>query len=421
MIGGGILGLTAALRFAQASARVTVLEREDRVGGLVASFEIGGTPIERFYHHLFRTDRDIQSLINEAGLGSELVWRRPDTSVLSGGKFYSLDSALDVLRFSPLRLIDRLRLGAGVGYLRMLGDFHRLEGQTASAWIRRWMGPEVYRLLWGPLLRAKFGAYAEEIALPWFWSRVHLRTPSLGYIRGGFFRLYHRLAEILEQQGARICLGIEVRSIRAAAGQVLVETSSGTETFDRLLATTPTRLFMRLAPDLPEDYRASYDPGDFYGAHSVVLGLDRSLLDGIYWLNINDPGFPFMVAVEHTNFMPTSDYGGLHVLYLGNYLAMSDPLFQRSDDEVLGQFLEAVRRINPRFDASWVVESHVFKAPYAQPIVTRDYHRHIPPHETPLSGVFLANMFQVYPQDRGQNYSVQMANRVARQVLAGLG
>jgi protoporphyrinogen oxidase len=96
---------------------------------------------------------------------------------------------------------------------------------------------------------------------------------------------------------------------------------------------------------------------------------------------------------------------------------MSNPLFGRPDDEVLADFTAALRRVNPAFDPSWIVESHVFKAPFAQPIVTVDYHTHIPPHQTPLPGVFLANMFQVYPEDRGQNYSVKMANRVAKQVL----
>jgi protoporphyrinogen oxidase len=421
VIGAGILGLTAALRFAQAGAKVTILEREERVGGLVASFEIGGSHLERFYHHLFRSDRDVQALIAEMGLGDQLVWPRPDTSVLYGGRVYGLDSATDVLRFTPLSFLARLRLGLGSAYLKLESNYRRLEGQTAAAWIRRSMGEEVYRVLWGPLLRAKFGDFADAVAMPWFWSRVHLRSSRLGYLRGGFFKLYSRLAEDLERRGVTIALGTEVRSIKSENGQVLVETGTGVEKFDALLATTPTRLFMRLAQGLPDEFKAQYDRGDFYGAHSMILGLNRSLLNGTYWLNVNDPGFPFLAVVEHTNYMPASDYGGIHVVYLGNYLPMTDPLFQRTDEEVRATFLEAVKRINPEFDESWVVESHVFKAPYAQPIVTVDYHQHIPPHRTPLPSVYLANMFQVYPQDRGQNYSVRMANQVAKQMLADIG
>jgi protoporphyrinogen oxidase len=170
---------------------------------------------------------------------------------------------------------------------------------------------------------------------------------------------------------------------------------------------------------LPDEYLSRHDRGDFYGAHSVILGLSQQLMRGTYWLNIHDRGYPFLTVVEHTNYMPANDYGGLHVVYMGNYLPMTDPLFTRPDDEVLRDFLQALKRVNPAFDQSWVREAHVFKAPFAQPIVTVDYHQHIPPHETPLPGIYLANMFQVYPEDRGQNYSVRMANRVASQMIQG--
>jgi protoporphyrinogen oxidase len=256
--------------------------------------------------------------------------------------------------------------------------------------------------------------------MPWFWSRVHLRSQRLGYLRHGFYRLYARLAEMLEERGARVLLKTEVKWIRAGEGHVQVDTSAGTEEVDALLATTPTRVFMKLAEGISEEYRAQYDWGDYYGAHAVILGLNRQLLDSTYWLNVNDPGFPFLAVVEHTNYMPPSDYNGLHIVYLGNYLPMSDPLFQRPDEEVLSDFLAALHRVNPAFDESWVEESHVFKAPFAQPIVTVDYHHHIPPHETPLPRVYLANMFQVYPEDRGQNYSVRMANAVSRRMLQDL-
>ncbi|HZT05399.1 MAG TPA: NAD(P)/FAD-dependent oxidoreductase [Chloroflexota bacterium] len=417
VIGAGILGLTAALRFAQAGMRVTVIEREEEVGGLVASFKIGGAHLERYYHHLFRSDRDVRALIAEAGLEHALVWPRPDVSSLCGGRFYGFDSPTDVLAFSPLPFADRVRLGACAAYLKLERNYHRLEGQTAASWIKRWMGEEAYQVFWGPLLRAKFGDFAEQIAMPWFWSRVHLRSQRLGYIRGGFYRLYARLAEQLEQSGAEMRLKTEVKSIRSD-DSVHVDTSDGAFDFDQLLVTTPTRVFMRLAVNLPDEYRSRYDTGEYYGAHSVILGLNRQLMERTYWLNIHDPGFPFLTVVEHTNFMPASDYDGLHVVYLGNYLPMSDPLLRKPREEVLKEFTSALRRINPDFDEGWVVESHVFAAPFAQPIVTVDYHEHIPPHETPLRGVYLANMFQVYPEDRGQNYSVRMANRVAARMIS---
>jgi protoporphyrinogen oxidase len=425
VLGGGALGLTTAYRLAKAGHHSVVLEREGRLGGLAGSFEVGGNHLEKFYHHLFKTDRIIVELIEEVGLGDQLYWGRPKTSNLIGGKAYQLDSVSSVLRFGPLSPLSRLQLGLGVAALKALPSHKPLEGQTAAGWIRRWMGAAPYQVVWEPLLRSKFGAYYDKIAASWFWSRVHLRTSSLGYLRGGFHQLYSRLAERIVEQGSEIRLGQEVTEIAGAAeGKVRVGFRSAEgereEVFDAVVASLPTRLFLRLAKGLPAEYRERYDFGDHYGAHCVVLALDRQLLvDNTYWLSVNDPAYPFLAVVEHTNFLPPAEYQGLRLVYLGNYLPTSHPLFHQSDQETIDSFLPHLRRINPEFSESWIKERYAFKAPFAQPIVTVDFHEHIPPLETPIPNLYLANMFQVYPQDRGQNYSVKLGNEVARLVIGG--
>jgi protoporphyrinogen oxidase len=419
VLGAGALGLSCALRLAQAGEPVVVLEKEAVPGGLAAGFRVGATYLERFYHHLFRTDRTIVALIQELGLGDALYWGRPTTSVLRDGRFYPFDSALAVLRFRPLPPLARLRLGAAVAYLKLVRDYRRLPAEPAARWLRRRMGEQAYAVVWEPLLRGKFGAYAEQIALPWFWARIHCRTPELGYLRGGFHQLYTRLAEAICARGGRVELEREVRAIvREPDGRLRVDTTAGSYSFDRLAVTLPTRLFLRLAQGLPAAYRARWEAGPVHlGAHCLVLALDRPLLPAIYWLNINDPGLPFLAVVEHTNFLPASDYGGRHLLYLGNYLPMDHELFRWDDARVLAEFLPHLRKLNPAFEPGWVREHWVWKAPYAQPVVTCDYLRQLPPHDTPWPGVYLANMAHVYPQDRGQNYSIRLGERLARRVL----
>jgi protoporphyrinogen oxidase len=142
-----------------------------------------------------------------------------------------------------------------------------------------------------------------------------------------------------------------------------------------------------------------------------VLALDRPLTTS-YWMNVNDPGYPFMALVEHTNYMDRADYGGRHLIYLGNYRPMDDPLLRTPMAEVVEQFSPHLARINQAFRPAWVTDAWSFSAPFAQPIVTVDYREHIPPFETPVSGLWVASMFQVYPHDRGQNYSIELAERV---------
>jgi protoporphyrinogen oxidase len=418
VLGGGALGLGAALRLAQAGRRVTLLEREPQLGGLAAGFSVGSNYLEKFYHHIFRTDTTIIRFIRELGLEPRLIWGQPNTSTLSNGRIVSLGGIPDLLRLPLLDPVDRARFILGMTVLKAIPNQRPFTGWTAAQWMPRLMGRHVYDVMWEPVLRGKFGAKAEDIAMSWLWSRVHERSLRLGYLRGGFQLLYEAFGERIRSLGGRVITGATATQIVARDGLINVHTDSGeVHTLDQLLVTLPTRLFARLAPELPEEFVSRYPGPEHYGAHVLILGLDRTLVPGVYWLNINDRDLPFLALVEHTNFMPPADYGNLHLVYLGNYLPMDHPLFTQSDEAILSSYLAALRRIRPDLDPSWVKQHWVFRAPFAQPIVTTTYLDSLPPHRTPLPGVFLANMAHVYPQDRGQNYSLRLGERMARLML----
>jgi len=416
VLGAGALGLTVAARLAKSGERVTVIDREPLPGGLAAGFEVEpGVWLEKFYHHIFRSDTHAISMIRELGLEDRLEWKAPITATLRDGRIHQLDSPGSLLRFTPLSVIDRIRMGAGLAALKGMPNPRWLEGRTAAGWTLRWMGSAAYETVWEPLLRGKFGDAASEIAMPWLWARVHDRTQQLGYLRCGFQELYDRLAERIRHAGSEVRLGESVTSVRAERKGLLVETDQGSEHFGRVISTLAPRLIARLVPQLPPEWRDRHEWGRAYGAHCLVLALDQSLTSA-YWLNVNDPGYPFMALVEHTNLMPASDYGGRHLVYLGNYRPMEDPLMSASKSEVLELYLPHLERLNPAFDQRWVGDSWMFAAPFAQPIVTVDYRDHIPPFRTPIPNLWTASMFQVYPHARGQNYSIALAERLVAQL-----
>jgi protoporphyrinogen oxidase len=416
VLGAGALGLTVALRLAQHGERVTVIEREPLPGGLAAGFELQpGMWLEKFYHHLFRSDRRAVALIEELGLGDRLEWSTPVTATLHQGTLHQLDSPASLMRFSPLPVADRLRMGAALATLKAMPNPRLLEGRTAASWLRRTMGRRSYETVWEPLLRGKFGDAAPEIAMPWFWARVHDRTQQLGYLRGGFQQLYFGLSDTVRHAGGETRYGTSVTSVQTDGDALLVQTDAGAERFDRVISTFAPRLTARLVPELPQAWRDRHDWGRAYGAHCVVLALDRPLTSA-YWLNVNDPGFPFMALVEHTNYRSADEYGGRHLVYLGNYRPMDDPLMSAPRDAVLDEFLPHLARLNPSFERSWVTDAWTFAAPFAQPIVTVDFRHHIPPFATPIPNLWVASMFQVYPHDRGQNYSIALAERLVNRI-----
>lgn len=418
-MGGGALGLTAALRLAQRGADVTLIEKENELGGLAAGFKVGdsGAYLEKAYHHLFRSDKDIQALLKELGLDDKLEWHNTITATLFHGKTYNA-SPKDILFTYPIPISSRLRMAAVSAYLKFAPSYKQFRKHTADAWLTRMMGRQAYEMQFKPLLVGKFGDYHRQIALPWFWSRVHERSFDLGYLRGGFQQMYNKLGDEIRAQGGKIQLGTAVtRIVPAEGGKTRVEIDKGQPyTFDAIASTLPTKPFLRLAEGLPESYRNKYDWGVALGAHIVILSLKHSLMPPIYWLNLNDPGFPFLVAVEHTNMIPPAEYGGRHFIYLGNYLPMEHRYFKMPDEEVVAEFVPNLKKLNPRFSEDWVQEHWVFKLPFAQPVVTREYEAHIPPLETPLPNVYMGNMFQVYPQDRGQNYSIRLGNKLGNMI-----
>jgi protoporphyrinogen oxidase len=227
---------------------------------------------------------------------------------------------------------------------------------------------------------------------------------------------YERLVERITQLGGKVLLGTSVKEVKQHEGRWQVETTKGTWNFDHVVSTLPTRLTCRLVPEIPQEYRSKYEWGQAYGAQCLILSLDRQLTDS-YWINMCDRGYPFTGIFEHTNFRPPSEYGGRHLVYLGNYRPMDDPLFKKSKEEIMEEFFPYLQKLVPAFDPSWVKESWIFSAPFAQPIVTTDYKEHIPPLDTPLKNLWVANMFQVYPHDRGQNYSLALADQLVKRIL----
>jgi protoporphyrinogen oxidase len=282
------------------------------------------------------------------------------------------------------------------------------------------MGQTAYDLIWRPLLVGKFGErYYRDINLAWLWARIKSRTPRLGTFRGGFQAFLELLADQVRRQGATITLSSPVTEVAPnPSGGLALTTAGGAATFDHCIATTSPRLLARIAAQLPEVYRTQLTSLKSLGAVVMVLALDHRLTD-YYWFNLpKEAGFPFLALVEHTNFMPREHYGGDHLVYCGDYLEPDHEYFQLGKEALLERFLPSLSRFNPSFDRSWIKQTWLWRTEYAQPVPLVNHSRNIPAIKTPLDGLWLASMSQVYPWDRGTNYAVQLGRRVAGMILA---
>jgi protoporphyrinogen oxidase len=441
VLGAGVAGLVAGHRLTEAGHTVDVYERWPGLGGQAATLDVGGGHLlERYYHHLFTSDVHITRLYDELGLPSELEWRASSVAFFLDGRSWPFVSPLDLLRFRPLPFVSRLRMGLAVLALQRgrqdVGPFERL---TAHAWIQRRMGQAAWDKVWGPLLRGKFGSRAEDISMAWLWKKLVLRREvkqdiggeRLGYPRHSWELLFERLAASIEGGGGRVLIDRPVVRLQhdlsldyGAPGSfrrghdVSAFEVAGSERYDRVLSTLPNDVMLGVAGHLlSDDYRRRLETIEYHTAVCLLLEIDRRF-SPYYWTNIADPQVEFVGLVEHTNFVEPERYGGRRFLYLANYVEPGHELLALDADALLTRYETSLCRMNPAFDRSWIRERWLFREPAAQPIVTVGYERLIPPLQTGVPGLVLANTTQIYPEDRGTNYAVRLGDQAAAELLA---
>ena len=451
VVGAGVAGLVAALRLGERGAAVDVYERWPGLGGQAATLDVGqGHRLERYYHHWFTSDTWMTGLLEELGLNEQVAWAPSSMAFLADGRLWPFTSPRDLLRFGPLPVRDRIRMGLAVLNLqRRGGDVSRYEGMTARAWIERSMGPKPWEQVWGPLLRGKFGDRADDISMAWLWGKFttrrklegrEAREELLGYPTRSFEPLFTALRERIEARGGRVLIDAPVHRLSRDGDEFVVTAGApgsfragldprdfppaGEERYDSVLATVPNDVFLRLLdPGLQEALRPGYaerlEGIEYHGALCLLLELDRKF-SPYYWINIADPGVPFVGLVEHTNLVDPGHYDGRRFLYVANYVAPGDPLAELDPDALLARCTDGLRRVNPAFDPSWIRARWLHREPAGQPVVTVGYGDRIPPLDTGVPGLVLANTTQIYPEDRGTNYAVRLGEQAVAELAKRL-
>jgi protoporphyrinogen oxidase len=418
------MGLAAAYHALKAGHSVEILEAAPEPGGMAAHFDLDGLSIERFYHFVCKTDKDTFELLRELGIYDRMRWRKTSMGLFTGGRLRVWGNPVALLTYPDISLWSRLRyaLFAFVSVKRERWD--AIETESARSWIIRWCGQEVYDRLWKPLFDLKFYQYSGSVSAAWIWTRIKrigrsrasMMQEELGYIEGGSQTLVDTLCEAIEKLGGVIRISCPVQKVLTRDGRVTgVATPQGELAADAIISTVPTPFVSAMVPDLPASLKSKYDAIMNMGVCCLVFKLKRSVSPH-FWVNISEPDMAIPGIIEFSNLR---DAGNASVIYVPYYMPNDFPKFTWTDDALLEEAFGYLQRINPLLQPSDIIASHVARLRYAQPVCEPGFAAMIPPVQTPIKGLQIADTCFYYPEDRGISESVRFGKEMAARIARG--
>ncbi len=461
IVGSGFLGLTLALRLAESGHNVIVFESASEIGGLAGVWQIGDLTWDKHYHVTLLSDSYTRKIVEEIGLKDDFNWVETKTGFYTDGKLVSMSNSLEFLKFPPLDLISKFRLGGTIFYASRVKDWKALEKVSVEDWLTKLSGKKTFEKMWKPLLKAKLGEAYKQTSAAFIWSTIQrmyaarnsgLKKEMFGYVRGGYASVLKRFAEVLEEKGVEIRLNSRVEEIeKLSDGKIriltakdakvakeilgedtnkivsLIKTDSAVSTkkllktlatsatfavkksleFDQVILTCPSKIAAKILSQLPDDEKQKLENIKYQGIVCASV-LTRKSLSEFYVTNITDET-PFTGIIEMSALVDKKEFGGNALIYLPKYVSPTDELFEKSDAEIEEIFLNALEKMYPHFDKKDVLEFKISRVRQVFPLPTLEYSANVPSVKTSLENVFILNSAQITNGTLNVNETIQLA------------
>lgn len=421
IVGGGILGVTAAHRLVDAGVRPVLFERAPELGGLAGAFDFDGHRVDRFYHVILPGDDRVLGLVDAVGLRDRMRYRPTKVGFYDDGRLFSMSSARELLTFPLLPPHDRLRLAMFVARCQLARGHERLDETPLVPWLRRTCGRRMVERLWLPLLNSKFDGRVADLPATYIWARTRRMSgardstgrEAMGWLEGGYERLIDALAARIRAGGGTLHTGCPVdRIVAGGPGATGIVVDGQLQPFDAVLCTlAPPQRATILDPPLAA--RIPEDACRYLGVICLLLRTERSV-SPYHTLNITDRRVPLTTIVETTHVVDPQQVGG-SLAYVTKYVDPSHEDLRRPEAELAAEYLRHARTIFPHLDGAGILAQSLQRARVVEPVHVLGQVGRESDH-FPVPGLALASTADVYPAI----VNGQAVVKVADQAVAGI-
>jgi protoporphyrinogen oxidase len=425
IIGGGIMGLTLALRLAQQGKKVTIIEAAPQLGGLTASWKFGTLEWDKFYHVILKSDSFTRNILKELNLDESINWVETKTGFYSDGKLYSMSNTMEFLKFPPLNFIDKFRLGLTIIAASKIKNWQKLEKIAVTDWLQKWSGKNTFNKIWLPLLKAKLGDTYNKTSAVFIWATIQrmysarrsgLKKEMFGYVPGGYKKVINTFTQKLVNIGVEILTNAKVQSVQYNSGLKLALQNGNTLQFDNVISTLPSELSAAICPQLLAEESIRLKNIEYLGVLCVTLVLNKPI-SNFYVTNVTDTWVPFTGVIEMSALVDKAEFENRHLVYLPKYLISNDAFFNKNDEDIKKYFLDNFKKMYPTFTDENILFVGVAKANHVITVLKHDYSLNLPSIKTSLPGYSIINTSYILDGTLNVNETVKVAETKFKELM----
>jgi protoporphyrinogen oxidase len=448
VIGGGVTGIAASIELAKTGHfRVTLLEKQSKLGGLSSYYQWQDLICDRFYHVILPKDSHLLDFIKELNLESVLFWKYTKSGFYKKEQLVSLSSAIDFLRFPFLSIQQKFRMALGFSYNTRIKEPSKLDKLNAQQWLTSVFGQKVYENIWEPLLRGKLGDAADRTSAAFIWATIKRlfssrRTGSyhekMGHVRGGYCTILNAVKKKLTELDVKVLTNSNVLRVCALDNinssakfrkeniiniigekdKIELKTDSSNLEFDKILFTIPNTEILQILENVNNhSYWQRLRQVDYLGVICVFLILSRKL-SPYYVINLLEKELPFTGIIESTNIISPKHFGKKHLVYLPKYVLKNDPLSSNSDDQIFKLFVKRLKSVFPDLKDEEILHKKIFRENSVQAVQGLNFLGRTIGFRTPIPNIYLANSSMIYDSTLNNNAVIKLAQKAANTILS---